>query len=75
MENAQEVEQEIVYRVKDNPDFIKDDITGAILNTNHSKLKEYKLRKQQNNKISKLQEEVNELKTLLKMVLEEKKCQ
>lgn len=73
METLPGAEQQIVYRVQENPDFIKDQETGAILNTNHSKLKDYKLRKQQNNKINKLQDEINELKSLLKLVLEEKK--
>lgn len=69
------MEQSIVYRVKENPDYIKDESTGAILNTNVAKLKEYKLRKQQNNKINMLQAEVQELKTLVQMLLEDKKCQ
>lgn len=69
------MEQSIVYRVKENPDYIKDESTGAILNTNTAKLKEYKLRKQQNSKINMLQAEVQELKTLVQMLLEDKKCQ
>lgn len=68
------MEQSVVYRVKENPDFIKDESTGAILNTNVAKLKEYKLRKQQNNKINMLQTEVQELKALLKELIEEQKC-
>lgn len=69
------MEREIIYRVKDNPDYIKDDDSGAVLNTNVAKLKEYKLRKRQNRKIEDLQSEVAELKALLRVVLEGQKCQ
>lgn len=63
------MEREIVYRVQENPDYIKDPETGAILNTNVAKLKEYKLRKKQNKKIENLQEEMEELKNLLRIAL------
>lgn len=69
------MEREIIYRVKDNPDYIKDDDSGAVLNTNVAKLREYKLRKRQNRKIEELQSEVAELKALLRVVLEGQKCQ
>lgn len=63
------MEKVVVYRVQENPDYIKDPDTGAILNTNVSKLKEYKLRKRQNQKIQNLQEEMEELKNLLRIAL------
>lgn len=66
------MERNVVYRVKDNPDYIKDDDTGAVLNTNVSKLKEYKHRKEQNRKIEDLKSEIAELKGLLRIVLEGK---
>ena len=69
------MEKEVVYRVQDNPDYIKDQTTGAILNTNVAKLKDYKLRKKQSQKIEDLRDEVEELKNLLRQVLEERKCQ
>lgn len=69
------MEREVIYRVKDNPDYIKDDGTGAVLNTNVAKLKEYKLRKKQNRKIEDLQTEVAELKALIRVILEGQKCQ
>ena len=69
------MEREIIYRVKDNPDYIKDDDSGAVLNTNVAKLRDYKLRKKQNRKIEDLQSEVAELKALLRVVLEGQKCQ
>jgi hypothetical protein len=69
------MEKEIVYRVQDNPDYIKDQTTGAILNTNVAKLRDYKLRKKQSQKIEDLRDEVEELKNLLRQVLEERKCQ
>lgn len=69
------MEREVIYRVKDNPDYIKDNGTGAVLNTNVAKLKEYKLRKRQNRKIEDLQTEVAELKALIRVILEGQKCQ
>ncbi len=69
------MEKEIVYRVQENPDYIKDQTTGAILNTNVAKLRDYKLRKKQSQKIEDLRDEVEELKNLLRQVLEERKCQ
>lgn len=69
------MERNVIYRVQENPDYIKDQETGAILNTNIAKLKEYKLKKKQDQKIQGLYDEVAELKMLLKTVLEERKCQ
>lgn len=69
------MEREIVYRVQENPDYIKDQNNGAVLNTNVAKLKEYKHRKKQNRKIEDLQSEVAELRALLRVVLEGQKCQ
>lgn len=69
------MEKEIIYRVQENPDYIRDIDTGAVLNTNIAKLREYKLRKRQNRKIQDLQSEVAELKALLRVVLEGQKCQ
>ncbi len=69
------MEKEIVYRVQENPDYIKDQSTGAILNTNVAKLRDYKLRKKQSQKIEDLRDEVEDLKNLLRQVLEERKCQ
>lgn len=69
------MEKEIVYRVQENPDYIKDQSTGAILNTNIAKLRDYKLRKKQSQKIEHLRDEVDDLKNLLRQVLEERKCQ
>lgn len=69
------MEKEIVYRVQENPDYIKDQSTGAILNTNIAKLRDYKLRKKQSQKIEDLRDEVDDLKNLLRQVLEERKCQ
>ncbi len=69
------MERDVIYRVQENPDYIRDIETNAVLNTNTAKLRDYKLRKKQNKKIQDLQSEVAELKTLLKAVLEERKCQ
>lgn len=69
------MEREVIYRVQENPDYIRDIETNAVLNTNTAKLRDYKLRKKQNKKIQDLQNEVAELKALLQAVLEERKCQ
>ncbi|MDC3266287.1 hypothetical protein OAU13_00010 [bacterium] len=69
------MEKEVIIRVQDNPDYIKDQGTGAILNTNVAKLKEYKLRKKQSTKIQNLQEEVEQLKDMVRALLEGQKCQ
>lgn len=69
------MERDIIYRVQENPDYIRDIETNAVLNTNTAKLRDYKLRKKQNKKIQDLQSEVAELKALLQAVLEERKCQ
>ena len=69
------MEREVIYRVKENPDYIKDNDTGAVLNTNVAKLKDYKIRKKQDRKIEDLQHEVAELKALLRVMLEGQKCQ
>ena len=69
------MEREVIYRVQENPDYIRDQGNGAVLNTNIAKLKEYKLRKKQDRKIEDLQSEVAELKSLLRLVLEGQKCQ
>ena len=69
------MERDVIYRVQENPDYIRDIETNAVLNTNTAKLRDYKLRKKQNKKIHDLQSEVAELKALLQAVLEERKCQ
>jgi hypothetical protein len=69
------MEKEVIIRVQENPDYIKDQGTGAVLNTNIAKLKEYKLRKKQNRKINGLQEEVEQLKDLVRALIEGQKCQ
>lgn len=69
------MQDDIVYRVKENPDYIRDEKTGAILNTNTTKLNEYRAKKQQKEKIDRLEQELKELKDLLRVVLERQQCQ
>lgn len=69
------MERSIVYRVQENPDYIKDQDTGAVLNTNVQKLKEYKLKMKQDQKIQGLQNQVAEMKALMDAFLEERRCQ
>lgn len=61
---------EVVYRVQENPDFIKDEGTGAVLNTNIDALKAYRARKRQNKKIEELEQDMKDIRRLLGMVLE-----
>lgn len=66
--------------VKTNdPDFIKDEVSGAVLNTNISAYKAYKQQRNNisevtslNSKINKLEDELRELKTLLKDIVRDK---
>jgi hypothetical protein len=69
------MEQTVIYRVQENPDYIKDQETGAVLNTNIAGLNEYRLKKQQSNKIHTLEEEIKELRALIRVVIERQQCQ
>lgn len=61
---------EVVYRVQENPDFIKDQSTGAVLNTNRDALKAYKARKFQSKKIEKLEQDMKDIKQILTVIME-----
>lgn len=55
---------------KSNDGFIRDyDNLGAVLNTDNSSLKAYKLQKEKNRRIDKLEEDVSEIKNMLSLIL------
>lgn len=57
--------------MNNNDSFIRDKINpGAILNTDVSGLKAYKLQKQKNKEVDQLKNEVKEIKSMLHLVLE-----
>jgi galactokinase/mevalonate kinase-like predicted kinase len=62
-----------------DPDFCKDDYSGAVINTNVNAYRQYKLQRNNqgevsslNKKIETLESELRELKTLLKDIVREK---
>lgn len=58
-----------------NPDFWRDESSNSLINTNVNAYKLYKQQRQSNNReaeVTKLKEEVSELKMLVKKLLEEK---
>lgn len=55
---------------KSNDGFKRDyDNLGAVLNTDNSSLKAYKLQKEKNRRIDKLEEDVSEIKNMLSLIL------
>lgn len=68
----------MLYKTND-PDFVRDDSNFAIINTNVNAYKQYKLARAsklavagQEDKIKKLEDQVNELTSLVKELLKEK---
>lgn len=55
-------------QVEDNPDYVKDMQTNAILNTNLSAVAEYKAKKKQAAKILNMEQEINMLKEELEKI-------
>lgn len=51
------------YKIEDRPDLIKDNETGAILNTSISALEAYKKQRSHLGKINTIEREVNHLKS------------
>lgn len=65
--------KEVVFRAQAYPDFIVDRQHGVLLNTNRSKLESYKRERKRlqeialnNNRLAKLENDVGEIKQLLK---------
>jgi hypothetical protein len=67
-------------KIEDAPDLVKDTNSGAVLNTNVQALEAYRKRREKLNKVdtlenrvASLEENINELKSLLIAVLAERK--
>ena len=55
-----------------NPDFFRDQDTNALINTNASAYKLYKQQRADRGRVENMQQEIDELKMLVKKLLEEK---
>jgi hypothetical protein len=55
-------------QIEDNPDYVKDRETNAILNTNLAAVAEYKAKKKQAAKIISMEHEINMLKDELEKI-------
>lgn len=55
-------------QIEDNPDYVKDRETNAILNTNLAAVAEYKAKKKQAAKIISMEHEINMLKEELEKI-------
>lgn len=67
---------EPIFRAKENPDLIVDRNHGTLLNTNKNKLEAYKLERKRlqeanlnSNRINKLENELSEIKQLLRELI------
>ena len=64
-------------KIEDAPDYVKDTNSGAILNTNVRALEAYRTKREKQksleNRVASLENNINELKSLLLAVLSEKK--
>jgi chromosome segregation ATPase len=63
-----------VVKIQDNEDLIRDVGTNAVLNSNMSSLEKYKARRnkerEMNDDVQNLKQDVNEIKSMLKQLLE-----
>lgn len=55
-------------KIEDNPDYVKDIETNAILNTNLDALTEYRNKRKQANLIRSMEQEINMLKEEIKKI-------
>lgn len=55
--------------IEDNENLVRDKETSAVLNTNNNALQAYKKRREKEMEIEKLKDDVNEIKSLLKQLL------
>mgnify|MGYP007090102891 CR=1 FL=1 len=66
-----------LLKIEDAPDYVKDTNSGAILNTNVRALEAYRTKREKQksleNRVASLENNINELKSLLLAVLSEKK--
>tara|TARA_R100000742_G_C4276378_1_gene97395 strand:+ start:2265 stop:2468 length:204 start_codon:yes stop_codon:yes gene_type:complete len=63
-----------MIKVKDRPNLYRDEVSGAIINRNNleynQRLKAIKSHDKQENELKKMREDIDELKYLLKMLVE-----
>lgn len=63
-------------RVKDHPDLVRDERSGAIININRTEAEKYKIvsarNRKRNDEVQELKDEVRELKVLLQQLIEKK---
>lgn len=55
--------------IEDNENLVRDKETSAVLNTNNNALQAYKKRREKEMEIEKLKDDVSEIKSLLKQLL------
>jgi hypothetical protein len=58
-----------LVKVQDHPHLVKDMESKAILNTNYAALLEYKRRKQMEDEVNSLKEDVQDIKQTLNMIV------
>lgn len=59
-----------LYKIKDHPDLVKDMNSKAVLNTNYAALMEYKKKKQAQDDIENLKNEMQDIKKMLSVILD-----
>ncbi len=66
-----------LLKIEDAPDYVKDTVSGAVLNTNVRALEAYRTKRDKQksleNRVASLENNINELKSLIIAVLSEKK--
>ena len=58
-----------LYKVEDHPDLVKDMDSKAVLNTNYAALHEYKKKKQLQEEVQSLKDDVQDMKQTLNQIL------
>lgn len=58
-------------KVKDQPNLVRDSGSKAIINTNEDELRAYKLKRERDRKVDRLENDVQEIKQMLKKLLEQ----
>lgn len=62
------MEQQAILRVKEREDYIRDQATGALINTNNNALEAYKAQKKNSNRVQQLEQKVDDLSSDLKEI-------
>ena len=59
-------------KVKNEPSLVRDSMSKAIINTNEKELSAYKLRRDKDRRVDRLENDVQEIKQMLRQLLEQK---